>query len=232
MMHEKSLPPAPDTVDIWCRRVSDRQNEELLNNLSLEEKDRFKRFKNETARTGFLQARGFLRQLLGSYLNMAPAAVPIISLKHGKPALPDNLGLHFNLTHSHDLILYAFAPSPVGIDVEFLGRKVDFVPVMRRFFSENERADWQRNSTPSAAAAFFRGWTRKEAFLKATGEGISGLGITEISFQPENPRALVSRKDNASASLEWLFHDFAPAESYMAAVAVKSPKATFNFRNY
>lgn len=230
-MPDNSLPPAPDTVDIWCRRVSDGQNEELLNNLNLEEKDRFKRFKNETARKGFLQARGFLRQLLGSYLNMAPAAVPIISLEHGKPALPDDFGLHFNLTHSHDLILYAFARSPVGIDVEFLGRKVDFVPVMRRFFSENEREDWQRNSSPSAAEAFFRGWTRKEAFLKATGEGISGLGITEISFQPHISRALVGRKDNSSASSDWLFHDFAPAENYMASVAVKSPNATFNFRD-
>lgn len=219
------------TVEIWSRRVSGADDFSLLlAYLDEIEKARYARFKNLTARDSFLVARGYLRHLLGNYLKIPPREVPILSLDHGKPSLPAEIGLYFNLTHSHDLILYAFASEPVGIDIEFTDRKVDFDPVMRRFFSEREREDWRNNSIPSAAEAFFRGWTRKEAFLKATGEGISGLGHTEISFLPNNPKALLKRTDNLNIA-EWRFHDFIPEKNYLASVAVKSSNARFVFRN-
>jgi len=227
-MTETTLPGV--TVDIWSRRVSCAEDQcLLLANLNEAEKNRYSRFTNLDAQNSFLIARGFLRQLLGVYLKIRPLEVPILSLEHGKPALPPEYGLFFNITHSQDFVLFAFAKAPVGIDVEFTSRKVDFEPVMRRFFSEKEREDWRRNSVPSAAEAFFRGWTRKEAFLKATGEGISGLGQTEISFAPENPFALAGRTDNLNIS-EWLFHDFIPDKEYLASVAVKSKDARFIFK--
>lgn len=201
----------------------------LLNDDDLK---RLQRYTNQAARDMFLASRAALRLLLGRYLGLQPQQVSIATHDHGKPFLPEYPHLHFNISHSRTLALIAFALAPVGVDVEYLPRSVDFAAVMRRFFSEEERADWSANSVPSQQHAFFRGWTRKEAILKATGEGIAGLGHTRISFKPEHPRALIARQNDPEQPGKWFFCDFCPAPDYQAAVALQASSLQLTLRQF
>lgn len=210
---------------VWAIATSafaDRHNQ-FAECLSEEDLLRLNRYTNEAARSMFLVSRGALRMLLGQHLNIQPKSIDIANHEHGKPFLPAHRDFFFNISHSRSLALIAFALAPVGVDVEFLQRQVDFAAVMRRFFSADEQADWSKNQVPSPEQAFFRGWTRKEAILKATGEGIAGLGHTQIAFAPCQPRALISRHNDPTQSQQWLFEDFNPAADYQAAVALQFP---------
>ena len=195
----------------------------LTDCLAAEEQTRLNRYGNAAARDMFIAARGGLRLLLARLLNTGAGAIRIATHEHGKPYLPDYPDLHFNISHSRTLALIAIASHPVGVDIEYLRRPVDFAAVLRRFFSSDERRDWQNHATPTPAEAFFRGWTRKEAILKATGEGIAGLGHTVVSFKPDEPRALLSRLQDPAEAQKWLFKDFCPATDYQAAVALQAP---------
>lgn len=205
---------------------------ELKTFLSSEDLARLERYSVAAPREMFLAARGALRFLLGQLLNTGPARVNIATHEHGKPFLPDNPGLFFNISHSRTLALIALARHPVGVDVEYLPRHVDFAAVMRRFFSDSERDEWLKFSVPSRQHAFFRGWTRKEALLKATGEGIAGLGHTLISFKPDEPRALRERPGDPAQSQNWIFGDFCPAPDYQAAVALQAPSLQLSVRRF
>ncbi len=196
---------------------------QLATFLSSEDLARLNRYSNQAARDMFLAARGAVRLLLGQILHTDPAKVEIATMEHGKPYLPAFPQLFFNISHSRNLALIAIARHPVGVDIEFLRRPVDFAAVMRRFFSDEERSDWELYGVPTPQQAFFRGWTRKEAILKATGEGIAGLGHTRVSFKPEEPRALKERLNDPLQSQHWLFSDFCPAPDYQAAVALQAP---------
>ncbi|HOI92275.1 MAG TPA: 4'-phosphopantetheinyl transferase superfamily protein [Candidatus Rifleibacterium sp.] len=205
---------------------------ELKAFLSSEELARLERYSVAAPREMFLAARGALRFLLGQLLDTEPARVTIATHEHGKPFLPGNPGLYFNISHSRTLALIALARHPVGVDVEYLPRHVDFAAVMRRFFSESEREEWSRFSVPSQQHAFFRGWTRKEAILKATGEGIAGLGHTLISFKPDEPRALRERLGDPAQSQNWIFGDFCPAPDYQAAIALQAPALQLSVQRF
>lgn len=227
MLHSLTLTPPQGGVEVWPLRLSDLQKHLVLfvDLLNHGERQRYDRFTNTAAKNGFAIARGVLRLLLGKYLQQLPAQVTIQALDHGKPVVAEKLGLHFNLSHSHDLVLLAFADARVGVDVEFSQRRVDFNAIMRRFFSETEQQDWLINQTPTPEISFFRGWTRKEAILKATGEGIAGLEHTEVSFSPNQQHALVSRLGSTRETNTWFFQDFTPATDYQAAVAVNSNRS-------
>lgn len=233
MLPSLNLDKPAGCVEIWAARASDYPagSTGLIDCLNADERLRYAKFSNHAARNAFLVARAVLRHLLGSYLKLPPCQIPINTSENGKPFLGESLNLFFNISHSQDMVLLAFSDCQVGVDVEFCNRKVDFDAVMRRFFSQRERQDWQKNSLPTPEIAFFRGWTRKEAILKATGEGIAGLGHTEVGFAPDNNHVLLSRHGQEDASSSWFFHDFSPAEGYQAAVAVNAPEKRIIFKN-
>ncbi len=191
--------------------------------LSSEDLARLERYSVRAPGDMFLAARGALRLTLARVLGQQPADIAIATHEHGKPFLPEHPGLFFNVSHSRTLALIALARHPVGVDVEYLLRSVDYAAVMRRFFSDAEREEWLQFGIPSQQHAFFRGWTRKEAILKATGEGIAGLGHTFISFKPDEQRALRERAGDPAQSQNWVFGDFCPAPDYQAAVALQAP---------
>lgn len=224
----------PGQVDIWVVNTAELAvlNDAFLRCLSNEDCLRLQRYTNVAARNMFLISRGALRMLLAKYLGFEPARIMIATHEHGKPFLTDHPQFFFNLSHSRNIALIAFALFPVGVDVEYVKRQIDFAAVMQRFFSESERADWSANCVPSPQEAFFRGWTRKEALLKATGEGIAGLGHTQISFLADQPRALILRNDDYTQSQNWLFKDFCPAADYQAAAAYQSPALQLNIRHF
>jgi 4'-phosphopantetheinyl transferase len=150
------------TVDCWCVRldVSDETSAGFYETLSSDERNRAARLRFERDRRRFVVARGVLRALLGRCLEIPPAAVRFTCNRFGKPALSPELGrLKFNLSHSADLALIAMAAeAEVGVDVELIREDPDWVDIA------------------GSSRAFFGGWTRREAYVKARGESLAQAG--------------------------------------------------------
>lgn len=187
--------------------------------LAPSELERAGKFRMDRVRNQFIAARATLRKLLAGYLDCEPAAVPIIYESTGKPMLPGHI-LHFNVTHTDGIGAFAFRKAGrVGVDIE-KDREVDnAASLVERFFAANETAAFLDLDEGQRRRAFLRMWTRKEAILKAVGQGIHALDACEISVHPdEEPRVLKLFEDRAP---KWKLHDWSPAEGYVAALAVE-----------
>lgn len=169
--------------------------------LTQEERRRAAAFAFERDRRRFVAARARLRRLLGERLGVAPRAVRILYNPRGKPQLAPGYDrdLRFNLAHSGELAVYAFADgADVGIDVEALREVEDAGDIAARAFSAGERRAWR-------AFGFLYCWTRKEAYLKAL-----GLGLQQD----------LQRLDTARPPAGWRIESFAPLPGFVAALAV------------
>jgi 4'-phosphopantetheinyl transferase len=193
--------------------------------------ERANRFRLMRDRNRFVAGRGLLRVLLSRYLQIEPREVKFSYGTHGKPSLGKvfaGSGLCFNLAHSHNLALLAVTTAgPVGVDVERIDPMADTRPLVARFFSARESAAFDRLPTDLKPAAFFNLWTRKEAWLKATGEGISHLlDQVEVSFAPGAPARLLSLPGDGRTAEEWDLYDLSPAPGFAAALAIatRSPR--------
>jgi 4'-phosphopantetheinyl transferase len=193
--------------------------------LSADERARADRFRFAIDRRRFTAARGLLRVLLGRTLGTPPGEIAFSYGACGKPALsrPADSGLEFNLTHSHGMALIATSWGPsVGIDLEFQRVAFDFRGIAGRFFTPREFG--QIEALPEAAQrpAFFRGWTLKEAFLKARGNGLwLGLDQFEVSIDPEVPARLLRTAWDPDEARRWTLHDLDVADGFAAALAVE-----------
>jgi 4'-phosphopantetheinyl transferase len=183
---------------------------------------RARRFHFERDRRQFTLARGFLRQLLGRYLNVEPTAVRFALGPHGKPllALAGN-ALRFNLSHSGAQALFVFAPErEVGVDLEAGSRLgEDWPGLAKRIFSPREQAELAALRPEVRRDAFLNGWTRKEAYLKATGQGlVNGLAQIEVTLDPAKPAAFLS----AELATRWSLFDLRDATGLAAALVVEA----------
>ncbi|MGB0561829.1 MAG: 4'-phosphopantetheinyl transferase family protein [Spirulinaceae cyanobacterium] len=150
--------------------------------LNAAEQQRAQRFVRDCDRCRYIWARGNLRRLLGGYLGLAPEAIEFSYGDRGKPYLAQH-PVQFNLSHSGDGLIYAFSRDrPIGVDIEQLQRAKDWLPLARRFFCGTEASAIAAVPAAEQAIAFFKLWTRKEAYLKATGEGLQGLAKIEIAL--------------------------------------------------
>src|SRR5205823_1032898 len=145
---------------------------------------------------------------------------------YGKPALssPESeLGLNFNLSHSHHIALYAFTYSRnLGIDVEYMRSNVEYEQLAQHFFSPYENAILHAVPTDLKREAFFNCWTRKEAYIKARGEGLSiPLDVFDVSLRPGEPAALLDSREEAQEVARWSLYELAPGPDYAGAVAVE-----------
>lgn len=145
--------------------------------LSAAEQERGQRFLREEHRRQFCMARTYLRLILAKYLNSSPAQIQFREGPHGKLYLLDSQArLQFNLSHSGDLALYAVTlDHEIGIDVEWMNPNIEIFPLMNRFYTPAECRAISALPAAQQVAAFYRCWTRKEAYLKAVGFGLSGL---------------------------------------------------------
>ena len=217
-------PPVPEVL-VWAAflEVAPETLHSLTALLSPSELERAARFRFEQHRNRFIVGRGILRTILGRCLQTDPRAVDFDYGKQGKPLLAvpfAESGLHFNLAHSDDLALIALTlAGPVGVDVEQVRILADADQLVARFFSVDESAAFARLAQEQKPVAFFELWTRKEARLKATGEGIGSL------VPPAHPRE--SRAgDSAGGRPElWTLKDLFPAPGFAAAVAVAAAEA-------
>lgn len=215
-------------VHLWQMDLDlpDGKVKELEKVLSADEKTRAERFYFEQHKNRFIVGRATLRTILGRYLKLAPQQIQFEYSSRGKPSLAKNCGGHelkFNLSHSQDLALYGFAcDRAIGVDVEYIRSVTDVQQIARRFFSPTESALIMRLPDTEKIAAFFRGWTAKEAYLKATGDGLSGsLDKIEVSLLPNEPVRLVKIDGKAQIAAQWRLYSFVPVANYLAAIAVE-----------
>jgi 4'-phosphopantetheinyl transferase len=235
-MSEWPFPPATcaltqSGLHVWRIQLNldERLVKSLGNALSPDEHARAAHFYFEHDGLKFIAARGALRAILSHYTGTLPAHIAFAYGAQGKPALPGN-PVHFNLAHSGDWALCAVALHPVGIDVEDMRRPVeDMDDVARRFFARSESASFLALPAQDKPEAFFRCWTRKEAFIKAVGEGLSHpLDRFEVSFAQEAPAALLRIDGDALAARDWSLLDMPPDAHHAGAVAIRatSPQVT------
>jgi 4'-phosphopantetheinyl transferase len=209
-----ALDPSPDQLTT------------LAQVLSPEERKRADRFYFERHRRRFTVARGVLRSILARYLQVQPETIEFVYGNWGKPSLAKSMaaeGLSFNLSHSGELALLALTRHrPIGVDIEWVERKLDIEGVARYSFSAQEVAILLALPAQEQPAAFFRCWTRKEAFIKATGEGISfGLDAFDVSLAPREPARLLEIRGGSTEAADWSLRELAPGPGYEAAVAVE-----------
>jgi 4'-phosphopantetheinyl transferase len=181
-------------VHVWraSLAVCDAVHQPLEASLSAEERERAARFHFARDRRRFEIARGVLRDILSRCTGRPAADLRFVCAHDGKPELHDT-ALRFNVAHSRDLALYAVARARrVGVDVEAIAPERASLDIARRFFSPAEHAALAALAEEARAAAFFRCWTRKEAFLKALGSGLARpLGSFTVSVDPDDdPRPM------------------------------------------
>jgi 4'-phosphopantetheinyl transferase len=217
---QASLDPAPPVLA------------RLAAHLSSDEMERANRFRFEHLKNRFIAGRGLLREILGRYLQAAPAALKFVYGPQGKPDLSPQSGkaqIHFNISHCEQVGLIAVTSNgPVGIDVERVRFMKDIPELVARFFSPRETRLFQTLPPDIQVAAFFNLWTRKEALLKATGEGIAcSLDRVEVSFLPAEPPRLLSMADDSAEAAQWTLHDVPNPAGFVGTVAIRATNVAF-----
>jgi 4'-phosphopantetheinyl transferase len=193
--------------------------------LSGDEKERAARFRFEKNRKEFIVTRGWLRMLLGQYLGVSPAQLAFAYSAHGKPSIgvPATAPLHFNVSHTDGMGVFAFAWNRrVGIDIEKPREEVNVEELAGRFYSSAEKQAIRELPPEDRREAFFRCWTRKEAYIKAIGEGLSHpLHQFDVSLAPGDQAALLCTRPDATEASRWVLRDVPTAPGYIAALAVE-----------
>lgn len=237
-----TTPPAQPLLDsdlhIWCASlsVSLQDLSYYLNLLSQDEVEHAKRFVFEKDYNHFIAARGFLRTILGNYLQLEPAQIEFVYGPYGKPALQPgitNKALEFNLSHSKDLAVYAFNwDHKLGVDVEYVQPMPNMDSFAELYFSPRETAFISALSAEEKELAFFKLWTSKEAFLKANGSGLTEpLNEVEVSLETWKSFALNASHHNNPKTEQWHLEMFNPVPGYQAALvfAGHADKIVFNY---
>ncbi|MFB2934107.1 4'-phosphopantetheinyl transferase superfamily protein [Aerosakkonemataceae cyanobacterium BLCC-F154] len=223
----KILTISPDYVHIW--RINLDLSTDLLTdlavNLSLEERQRAERFYFERDRKKFIACRGLLRIILSRYLKREPHQLEFAYSPQGKPKLKSidsEESLCFNVSHSQNLAVFAIALNrPVGIDLEYLRQIPNIEQLAERFFAPSEFSIINALPTAQQQEAFFRFWTIKEAYLKATGEGLAGLQKIAVSFTSENLIHLHNTESDILLNTHWFSTEFKPDPEYTGALVVE-----------
>ena len=212
------------SVDCWLfpLDVPDAQRAALGACLSRDERARARRFTDPSVAGRWTTARGRLRHILASRVGGDPAELVFAYSGAGKPFLANTEGgWHFNLSHAADRGVVAVTRvGPVGVDIEGARHLPDFDRIVARFFSASERTAWSALEGPEAHAAFYRGWTRKEAVLKGLGTGVfGGLDRFSVSLAPGPPPPPVFAPPPPTPA-QWRLFDLDIGAGYTGALAV------------
>ena len=214
-----------DEVHVW-RASLDQPAANYAILLSSDEQMRAKRFRFEQKQRQFIVGRGILRIILGRYLNSPPEDLKFEYRASGKPTLSAGMlqsELCFNLSHSEEMMLLAVTQKrEVGIDLEYIRPNLDIEKLAEQFFSPSERAELDALRSEKKLHSFFSGWTRKEAYLKARGDGMTyPWDQFSISMDCDQSAKLLGTKDDQRELTRWSFHALTPAPGYIGALAVE-----------
>ena len=230
---------SPGDVHVWhfTLDVPDALSARYEATLAPDELKRADRFRRDVLRSRFVAGRGALRAILGSYLGIEPVEVVFAYGNRGKPALSGltrgALSLEFNLAHTDSLALCALSLGrPVGVDVERLRPMNEAERIIGRYFTPREQAEFLGYAEPERVGAFFRGWARKEAYLKATGDGLAAsLDSFEVSLTA-GAAALLRVGDDPAAAGRWTLRELDAPSGFVAALAVEGPLGTVTIREW
>ena len=215
-----------DVIDVWHLELTEPHAERHL--LIESEAERADRIRIEEKRVQFTAGRALLRHILGSYVDANPSELRFAYGEHGKPALADHPHLVFNLSHSHDVGLLAVmhdsaAGAGVGVDVERQRSGRRFADLARRFFSPAESDALLARPVADRPAAFYRAWTRKEAYLKAWGTGLSfPSNQFTITFGPGPTELLHTAMPGDKTA--WHFHTIPVPRDFAGALCYPGPR--------
>ncbi|MCP4663561.1 MAG: 4'-phosphopantetheinyl transferase superfamily protein [bacterium] len=225
--------PGPREVHLWSADLHPPawQVERLYPLLSPDEVDRAERFRFPQHRRRSIVRRGLLRLLIGSYLDLDPAGVRFSYGQREKPSVAEGLDgatcaaerFHFNLSDSEDLALYGFAfGRELGVDVEMLRTISDAESISENFFSSQECAVLLEVPAERRSEAFLNCWTRKEAYIKAIGEGLAEpLDRFSLTLRPGEPARFLHFDDQPEEVAAWALFHLVPAPGAVGAVALR-----------
>lgn len=213
---------------VWYRNLGCPPSEvtRIEGFLSPDELDRAARFRFDSDRNDYIVSRGTLRSLLGVTLGIPPHEVRFTYSRYGKPSLGHGAlanGLDFNISHSSGVVLLAFALGRrIGIDIEAVRRDFSTTEIAERFFSMAERTALRQLPYEQRHEAFFRCWTRKEAFIKALGEGLSHpLDQFDVNLAPEEPASLLATRPDPTEVERWTLWNVPIPGDFAAAIVVE-----------
>jgi len=218
-------------VEVWRLDCARRRDASLVFRSALDapERARLCIMRDAGARLRFSAGRWLVRRVLARQLGCTEAEVELAVGAHGRPSLAAG-GIDFNLSHAGSLVVLAVGTVRVGIDVETTNRSRDWHAIARRFFSPVEFAAIEACDEAERRTAFFRAWTRKEAFVKALGTGLAtGFARFDVSIGPR-PALTGARIDGVDAS-EWSIRDLAAGPDHLGAVAMRTTRPRVRTRD-
>ena len=218
-------------VEVWRLDCARRRDAGLVFRSALDapERARLRIMRDAGARLRFSAGRWLVRRVLARRLGCTEAEVELAVGAHGRPSLAAG-GIDFNLSHAGSLVVLAVGTVRVGIDVETTNRSRDWRAIARRFFSPVEFAAIEACDEAERRTAFFRAWTRKEAFVKALGTGLAtGFARFDVSIGPR-PALTGARIDGVDTS-EWSIRDLAAGPDHLGAVAMRTTRPRVRTRD-
>jgi 4'-phosphopantetheinyl transferase len=244
---EKLWPSPPDVLsvaweDVHVWAISLQISSVALGHFAImlapNERQRADAFHFDRDRDRYMAGRGTLRTILARYLNTHPRTIALEYGPHGKPTLAERFArsrLQFNLAHCEDRAVLAVARGrAVGIDLERVRSMDDAQEMAADFCSPRENDEFQCLPPIDRDAAFFRLWTRKEAWLKATGEGVGrSLDKVEVSFRKGQAPCFIRLPEEAGPPAGgWRLHELTPAPGFVAALALPGQEARVSCWNW
>jgi 4'-phosphopantetheinyl transferase len=215
-------------VHVWGVWLSgsDASLDYYRSTLSSEELRRAERFRFEHLRHSYTRSRGSLRLLLAHYLACLPNEIELTCRPKGKPILRDSSPIHFNASHSGQMALYAFTlRCELGVDVEQLRKLDEPESIAARFFSTAEASELLSLAPEERGPAFFRCWTRKEAYVKAIGEGLAiPLDRFQVTLLPGVPARFVKVASDMGTAADWTLDHLEIAPGYLGALAYRDSR--------
>jgi 4'-phosphopantetheinyl transferase len=220
---------AGDEVHVWRASLSVLDADQfaaLQQTLTEDEAERASHFLFQGDRERFVVARGILRTLLGRYLGRDPRTLRFAYGAHGKPFLgdaPDQPSLTFNLSHAGEVALFAVAcRRELGVDIEYVRDDINCEQISEAFFSPHEQATLRALPRAQQVQAFFDAWTRKEAYIKARGKGLTlALNDFDVSLVPGQSALLLNTRDDPKQAERWTLQQLWPYPGYAATLAAE-----------
>jgi 4'-phosphopantetheinyl transferase len=229
LSRNEPIPLAENEIHIWRASTNLPQpvGKQLARWLSPDELSRSERYRFDRDRMRFIASRGILRMLLGSYLEMAPNQLIFDYSLHGKPNLSPvstQTPIQFNLSHSEDICLFAFTKNArIGVDLEYLHPIPDVDQICERYFSAGEKRTMRSLPEDQKLEAFFTGWTRKEAYVKALGGSLlPALDQFEVSLLPGESSSWIKDVKHPEMNDIFVLISLVPLAGYLAAIAVEN----------
>lgn len=215
------------SVHVWSADLDAFDGAALAALLSADETARAARFRFSRHRHHFIVCRGLLRILLGRYLGMEPSRLVFAYGRAGKPSLPaPHDWLEFNVAHAdHRALVAVTTIGPVGVDIECVRDVDELDAIANHFFSPREAAALREFPSADHVPGFYRCWTRKEAFIKALGDGLTRpLDEFAVTFKPAASPRIDWVADDPLAPACWTMHHLEPAPGFVGAVAMRQPQ--------